>query len=445
MAVIAGAAAIAATGAVGATLILRGGGPPAPRTATVVPRPSAAPTVATATPASSPTPAPTPTPTATPGHSPSGPRSSSSASPLPAVGSLGAGVRVSGNRLVDATGAAVSLAGVNVSGTEFACDQGGGPTNRGWSIYGGQPLDRLATYQAISGWHMRVVRVPLNEDCWLGINGVKAAYAGNSYRSAISTEVSLIHRAGMIAILDLHWSSPGAYAAVAQQPMPDADHSVTFWQSIATAYKSDPAVIFDLFNEPFLYGSYFSNASQDPWACWLNGCSLKQFVSGGQVGPNGVATGYQTTYTWKTAGVQTLISAIRQAGAAQPILVNGLDWANDDSGWLAHRPNDPLAQIIVGAHIYPGESCQLSSCWNSVFTTIDRLYPVLVGETGDHSNSAPSFLPTLIPYADSHRWSYLAWTWNPWADASNVVIRDWSGTPTPGEGSYLRQHLLSLR
>ncbi len=414
----------------------------------VVPRPSAAPTIATGSPVSSPTPAPT----ATPGRSPSPPGSSSSASstasstaaPLPALGSLGAGVRVSGNHLVDASGAAVSLAGVNVSGTEFACDQGGGPTNRGWSIYGDQPLDRLATFQAISGWRMRVVRVPLNEDCWLGINGVNPAYAGLNYQSAIRTEVSLINRAGMIAILDLHWNSPGAYAAVAQQPMPDADHSVDFWRSVAGAYRTDPAVIYDVYNEPYLYGAQFSVPAQDPWRCWLNGCSLNQFVSAGQVGPGGVTTGYQTKYTWQTAGMQTLITAIRQAGAAQPILVNGLDWSNDDSGWLAHRPNDPLAQIIVGAHIYPGESCQRSSCWDSVFTAIDRLYPVLVGETGDHSNSAASFLPTLLPYADSHRWSYLAWTWNPWADGSNVVIKDWSGTPTAGEGSFLRQHLLGL-
>jgi len=48
-------------------------------------------------------------------------------------------IHVSGNQLVDGAGSPVTLHGADLSGTEFACDQGGGPTDRGWSIYGGQP------------------------------------------------------------------------------------------------------------------------------------------------------------------------------------------------------------------------------------------------------------------------------------------------------------------
>ncbi len=265
-------------------------------------------------------------------------------------------IHVVGNHLVDGAGATIALHGADLSGTEFACDQGGGPTERGWSIYGGQPLDQLSTYQAMAAWDIDVVRVPLNEDCWLGINGVNPAYAGANYQEAIATEVSLINQAGMIAILDLHWTSPGAYAAVAQQPMADADHSIAFWQSVATYFAGDPATIFDLFNEPFFYGNYFTNPSQDPWQCWLDGCSLNQFISAGQIGPDGTTTGYTTTYTWNTAGMQTLIDAIRAAGATQPILVNGLDWANDDfgmAGQRAHRPERPAHRR--GARLPRGE------------------------------------------------------------------------------------------
>ena len=32
-------------------------------------------------------------------------------------------------------------------------------------------------------WSINAVRVPLNEDCWLGINGVKPQYGGAAYRS----------------------------------------------------------------------------------------------------------------------------------------------------------------------------------------------------------------------------------------------------------------------
>ena len=71
-------------------------------------------------------------------------------------------------------------------------------------------------------------------------------------------------------------------------------------------------------------------------------------------------------------------------------------------------------------------------------------YPLLIGETGDHS-AAPvsSFLPAFLAYANSHGWHYLAWTWNPWSDANNVLVKDWAGTPTTGEGVTWRNHLLA--
>ena len=202
--------------------------------------------------------------------------------------------------------------------------------------------------------------------------------------------------------------------------------------------------IFDLFNEPFFYGNYFTNPSQDPWQCWLDGCSLNQFISAGQIGPDGTTTGYTTTYTWNTAGMQTLIDAIRAAGAAQPILVNGLDWANDDLGMAGQRAHRPDGQLIAGAHDYPGESCDTTSCWDSQQAPISASYPFLVGEIGTAPALRSSFLPTFLPYADSHGWSYLAWTWNPWGYTDDVLITDWSGTPNAGEGTSYQQHLLSL-
>src|SRR5690348_15117227 len=94
-------------------------------------------------------------------------------------------ISVSGNHLVDSQGAVVQLRGADISGTEFVCAQG-------WDgVYGGQPLDQASTYAAMRSWGINVVRVPLNEDCWLGINGVKATAAGAAYQQAIQTEVSL--------------------------------------------------------------------------------------------------------------------------------------------------------------------------------------------------------------------------------------------------------------
>ncbi len=376
--------------------------------------------------------------TASPGTPvPSPPPPSPSYSPSPSTLSM----RVSGNHLMDGAGKTVVLRGVNLSGTEFACIQGGTPTSRGWSIYGGQPFDRASTYAAIVSWHANVVRVPLNEDCWLGISGVNPAYGGAAYRAAIQTEVSLIHQAGLYAVLDLHWTSPGPYAGYSQQPMPDADHSIAFWQSIAGTFKSDHSVIFDLFNEPFFY--YISDGS-DQWTCWLKGCAMNQFISAGQTAPDGSTTGYTTSYSWRTAGMQAMIDAVRDTGATQPVLVNGVDWGNDLSGWLAHQPSDPRGQLVAGWHSYPQQGCSPQSCWTSVIQPIAAKVPVLVGETGDNVQDPLSYVDTFLPWADSHGVSYLGWTWNPWQDPKNVLIKDWTGTPTTNWGTYYRNHLAAV-
>src|SRR6266705_4014692 len=106
-------------------------------------------------------------------------------------------VHVRGNQLVDATARPVRLRGVNRSGAEYACAQG-------WGIFDG-PSDS-ASVAAIASWRANAVRVPLNETCWLGINGVAPAYSGDSYRRAIAAYVALLNRAGLVVILDLHWS-----------------------------------------------------------------------------------------------------------------------------------------------------------------------------------------------------------------------------------------------
>src|SRR5690242_14308807 len=74
------------------------------------------------------------------------------------------GLRVSGSNL-QAGGKRVVLRGVNRSGTEYACIQGFG-------IFDGP--SGATSVGAIASWHVNFVRVLLNEDCWLGLGGVKS-------------------------------------------------------------------------------------------------------------------------------------------------------------------------------------------------------------------------------------------------------------------------------
>ena len=112
------------------------------------------------------------------------------------------GLRVAGNTLVDGAGHAVHLQGVNRSGTEYACVQG-------WGLFDG-PND-AASVKAMTTWHVNIVRVLLNEDCWLGINGIKPQYAAANYRQAIADYVQLLHSYGMYVELSLYWAAPGSH------------------------------------------------------------------------------------------------------------------------------------------------------------------------------------------------------------------------------------------
>ena len=324
----------------------------------------------------------------------------------PAPGALAAGpplsIGVASNHLVDGNGTPIRLLGVNRSGTEYACIQG-------WGIFDG-PNDATSV-AAMAAWHINAVRVPLNEDCWLGINGVAATYAGTAYRSAIQSYVNLLHQYGLYAILDLHWNAAGTSQATGQQVMPDADHAGAFWTSVASFFKADPAVLFDLYNEPHDVN----------WSCWLNGC---------------------TSPGWTTAGMQSLVDAVRSTGATQPIMLGGLAWANDLSGWLANQPVDPAQALVASFHNYNFNVCA-PSCWDSTVATLAGQVPVVTGEMGEN-DCLHGYIDQYMAWADVHGISYLGWTWDTW-NCSNgpALITDYAGTPT-AFGIGLRDHLAAV-
>jgi len=103
--------------------------------------------------------------------------SSSAAAPAPGVMS----VRVSGNQLVDEQGEPIRLVGVNFSGAQYACAEGLG-------FFDAPATDTSIT--ALTSWGINAVRLPLNESCWLDINGVEDAFGGANNRDAIGDWVA---------------------------------------------------------------------------------------------------------------------------------------------------------------------------------------------------------------------------------------------------------------
>jgi hypothetical protein len=333
-------------------------------------------------------------------------------------------LHVSGNELAGQNGARVVLHGVDRSGGEYACVQGFG-------IWDG-PMDQTAV-SAMKTWKVNAVRVPLNEACWNGLSYVNQAYRGVSYQRAIKAYVHLLNSNGIVAILDLHWTN-GLYTgpssgcssaqAVCQKPMPDAAQSVTFWKSVATAFKGNDAVIFDLFNEP--YPERASGATDsEGWHCWLRG-------------------GNCTGIGYRVAGMQTLVNAVRSAGASNVIMLGGLEYSNDLAGWRAHEPTDPDHNLAASWHSYNFNACITTSCWKSQIAPVIAKVPLIAGEIGEN-DCADTYIGPLMHWLDTRAASYLAWAWN--ADFACTsgpgLISDYAGTPT-GYGQGYRTHLQTL-
>ncbi|HEX5314610.1 MAG TPA: cellulase family glycosylhydrolase [Gammaproteobacteria bacterium] len=311
-----------------------------------------------------------------------------------------AAIHVRGNALVGGAGRTVRLLGVNRSGAEYACIQG-------WGFMDG-PTD-APSIAAIAAWNVNVVRLPLNEDCWLGINGVDPRYGGAPYRHFVEAYVRRLHAARLAVILDLHWNAPGSEPATGQQKMADRSHAVAFWQSLARSFRRDGNVIFDVYNEPH----------DISWECWRDGC-----------GP------------W--VGMQTLVLAIRATGARQPIMLGGLAWANDLSQWLVWEPRDPLHQLVASFHLYNFNACANTACWDATVAPVASEVPVVTGELGEN-DCAHDFIDSYMQWADNAGVSYLGWTWDTWDCGSGpALISDYDGTPTAfGEGFKAHLELLA--
>ena len=229
---------------------------------------------------------------------------------------------MSGNKLLNANGQQVILRGVNRSGAEYSCVNGTG-------IFDGE-MDQAAI-NAIKSWGSNVVRMPLNEACWNGESYVNSQFSGANYQNAIKSEVSLMNASGLDVILDLHWTDGTATAAncssvqaVCQKPMPDAAQAIPFWSSVATAFKGNDAVIFDLFNEPFASRSDNNNTAEG-WQCWETGSPC-------------------TGINYPVAGMQQMITAVRNAGANNVIMLGGEEFSNDLTELAAVRADRPRPQ-----------------------------------------------------------------------------------------------------
>lgn len=368
---------------------------------------------------------------------------------IPACGAVAGqpalALRVEGNHLVDSRGAVLQLRGASISGLEGGMIFGGRVP---WSSagFGG----RRPRFAPLAAWKLNVVRLPLNEDAWLGkrvkkTGGRSLRLDGRAYRNEVVASVADANAAGLYVIVDLHWSAPDDFSADAQNPMADQDNSLRFWQSVAETFKSNPAVLFELFNEPYVAPASEANGAFEP-------SELAARDANTIIRDGGSASSYfahqdgrfdtpirKQAYAWRITGYQALIDTIRAAGATNVLLAGGNHYSNDLTWWSQQPPSDPERQLAASLHAYAGGyPYSLKNDVDGVdamLAPIATRYPVVITELGDEVGSDPaSFAASVLSWADRHGYSVLAWCWNPW-DGANTLIRDAHGNaPTAGFG-----------
>ena len=137
---------------------------------------------------------------------------------------------------------------------------------------------------------------------------------------------------------------------------------------------------------------------------------------------------------YRVAGMQTLVNAVRSTGAGNVIMLGGLEWSNDLTGWLSHEPVDPDHNLAASWHSYNFNACNTRSCWAGQIAPVTARVPVIAGEIGEN-DCADTYIDPLMSWLNSKSTSYLAWAWN----------TDFNCASGPGSDHQLHGHSHRLR
>lgn len=272
-------------------------------------------------------------------------------------------------------------------------------------------------FQAMASWRANVVRIAMNQDFWLS----GAALHDPAYPATIDRAVQDAEAAGLDVILDLHWSDQGNLGVVQsgkaqdkptssdQQPMADLN-SKQFWSEVATKYKDDGRVLFELYNEPHSVS----------WEIWLKGGTFSSY---------------------RVVGMQELYDTVRSTGANNVVIAGGLSYAFDLSGVEAN----PVQGYNVMYATHPYFPQNPMTAWQSRFGYLaDRdIAPVIATEFGDGTTKCTASWNTeLLKFADARRISWTAWAWWSGTCSFPALLADWNYTPTE-QGQVIKSALLA--
>jgi endoglucanase len=331
--------------------------------------------------------------------------SAASVVPSPSPTPLYTGLSVRGTQILDAQGQVVTLIGAARPSLEYLC--------------AGDGHFQMTDFLAMRSWGMNVVRIPLSSAFWANLGGTCP-----NYHLTVTTAVANAEAAGLYVILDLQWNAPldlpidGSHGG-GQYPMPDAGRDLAFWHDLATIYRSDPDVLFDLFGEPH----------DISWDTWLNGGEIRTSTFIGN--QYGTGEGF-----YQAIGMANLVTQVRAIAPKNLIILGGLEWGYDlaglDQGYELQAPN-----ILYATHPFD-QPTKSPADWPHDFGDLSEHAPVIATEFGDY-DCQTGYIATAIAYFTAHQMSWLAWAWNVGRCDNPSLLLNWSGAPNIPYGAYIRQ------
>ncbi|PPU76626.1 cellulase [Xanthomonas cucurbitae] len=295
-------------------------------------------------------------------------------------------VLLAGLPQVQAQTRALTYAGVNVSGAEFASSKKPGVLNKDY-MYAS-----ASDYSYFAGVGMNTVRLPI---LWERLQPSAQGELDAVQLALVQQAVTRAKASGMYLVLDIHNYAKYYGSLIGGPDVPVATFT-DLWRRLAMVFKGDNAVIFGLMNEPY-------NIASSQWA----------------------------------GAAQAAIDTIRATGADNLILVPGASWTGAHSWYSATSDGysnalalasiyDPLDRYAFEVHQYlDADSSGTSSVCVSPTIGADRLRNFtqwlrihnkrgFLAEFGTADNAVCNqALQGMLAFMETNADVWLGWTW--WA------------------------------
>lgn len=320
---------------------------------------------------------------------------------------------VVGRQIVDrASERPALLCGLNRSGLEYSepSASSGSPRVRSTGASGfldATGISESEISRIVRDWGANIIRLPFNQD-W-ALNG-RRNFAAEAYLAAIDQVIFWASAAGAYTLLDLQWldadvacgsNQDGSCNRVPSLPTTD---TLVVWRLLARRYRDEPAVLFDLFNEPH------DPISDDPTT--LTG-----------IGENGTPfslTSRRVTMAEWQPWARHLVHAIRAEHPRSLIFVSGVRWAYDLRGMpltIANGSTEALPNLVYSTHVYPW-TAHSGVSWRAAFGELSRCAPVFIAEWGGGTEDV-DWGERLARYARRLKIGWAAWSWS---DRPRLVV-----------------------